>query len=148
MKKSTITPEQEKQIINKISEIESKTSAEIKIIIKNKKGFFEKRKSCYQIAVKEFYKNKLHLTKDRTGVLLLILLKEHEVTILGDAGINSKIEPNFWDNVINDIIPFFKENNLAEGIIKALEDISEPLITYFPIQENDQNELSNDIIIK
>jgi len=137
-----------KEITDKILFIESNSSAEIKIIILKRKSFWDRKKTAFDIAVKEFKKNKLYKTKDRTGILLLIILKEKEIALIGDSGIHSKVSKEFWDKIVNNVIEKFRVNNFKDGILLALDELATPLFTYFPIKPDDTNEISNDLIIK
>ena len=61
-------------IEKKISEIEEKTSGEIKLCIKVTRGIYEDDLSPREIAVHEFHNLGMHNTKDRTGILIFIFL--------------------------------------------------------------------------
>jgi len=39
----------------------------------------------------------------------------------------------------------FKSGDFASGLVSGIAQVGEQLKTYFPLQENDQNELSNEI---
>jgi uncharacterized membrane protein len=40
----------------------------------------------------------------------------------------------------------FGKQNYAEGIVKIITDIGEALITHFPYEKEDRNELPDDIV--
>lgn len=148
MKTNILTKKEAQNIVDFIAKIESKSSTEIKIIIAKKKGFFQKNKPVMDLALKEFYKNNLHKTRDRTGILIYIILKDREIAIIGDEGIHQKVGEKYWDNLVRKTITHFKLDNFYNGILETLKELEVPLSEHFPIKEDDTNEISNDLIIK
>lgn len=97
-------------------------------------------------AINAFYTEQLYKTRDENGILLYISVFEKKVWILGDAGINSKIEQSEWDNIISDLTRGIKDGNQCDAICAAVEKVGNTLKEHFPIQEDDINELHNIII--
>lgn len=135
------------RISNKIREAEETTSGEIRVGMHEKKSFRARNKSIRQLAEEEFYKLNMHNTRDKTGILLFLLLSERQFYILADEGINSKVSQDTWDKVRDEIQMKFKEGHYAGGIISAVEKMGGILSEHFPIKSDDTNELSNKIII-
>ncbi|XHR95305.1 TPM domain-containing protein [Mucilaginibacter sp. UC70_90] len=65
--------------------------------------------------------------------------------IIGDAGINQVVPPNFWDTTRDDMLQHFKYGDIVEGIVTGLKIAGEQLQKYFPRYDGDQNELPDDI---
>jgi len=143
-----LSKEDLKSISTKISEIEKTTSGELVIIIKEKRGWFEKTKSVRTLAEKEFVSAKIGKTKGATGILIFIIFNAKGFCILGDKKINEKIEQSVWDEIANTISNSFKQEQYFLGIINGVEQAGKILSTHFPIQPGDLNELSNEVIIK
>ncbi|MBS1494269.1 MAG: TPM domain-containing protein [Bacteroidetes bacterium] len=137
-----------KEISKGISEVESNTSGEIRLCVHIKKGFFDKNKSPREIAVQQFLKLGMHKTKNRTGVLLYILLDEKKFEILADEGINKLIETNAWNEITTGISNEFKAGNYLQGVLHCVNHIGAKLKQHFPRQSDDTDELSNDVVIK
>lgn len=136
------------ELKNEIGKIESETSGEIRLCLKLKRGFHEKKLSYKEIALKEFHKLEMHKTVDKTGVLIFILFEERKFEIITDEGINSKIHKETWDIIINHIKTEFSSGNYKAGLVKCLNEIGKILIKEFPVKEGDKNEISDDIVIK
>lgn len=134
-------------IVKKISQAESKTSGEIRLSIKTKRGYRENGISPRELAIAEFYNLEMHKTKDKTGVLFFILFDEHKFEIIADEGINSKIEDSEWKTFSEKISDLFRQEKYSEGIKFVIDRIGERLADEFPIQRDDKNELSNEVII-
>lgn len=114
-----------------------------KRILLNKK---EVNEEVNQRTLQAFYENQLHQTKEGTGVMIFISLLEKRVNIIGDWGINSKVDQSFWDNEIRTLSKAIKEKNIAKGLSQVINDIGTRLAENFPIQNDDENELKNELI--
>lgn len=136
------------RISNAIKEAEKSTSGEIRVGVRDKKSFADKNKNIRQLAEKEFYKLNMHSTRDKTGILLYLLLNERQFYILADEGINSKVNQDTWDKVRDEIQSKFADGRYAKGIISGIEKVGKILSEHFPIKADDTNELSNKIVIE
>jgi uncharacterized membrane protein len=85
-------------------------------------------------------------TKQRNGVLIYLSLKDHKFSIIGDAGINAQVNENYWEEIKNKMTPFFISDQLEEGIVFAIKEVSKVLQKYFPYHHTDVNELSDKIV--
>ncbi|MBM4171043.1 MAG: TPM domain-containing protein [Ignavibacteria bacterium] len=130
----------------KINEAEKSTSGEIRISFREKRTFFNRKKAIRKLAEEEFYKLNMHRTRDKTGILLFLLLSEKQFYILADEGINSKVEQSVWDSVRDEIQIEFKNGNFSKGMIIGIEKVGKILSEHFPIKQDDTNELSNKVI--
>ncbi len=135
-------------IAKTIGEIEKHTSGEIRVCIKRKRGFLQKKYSAREIALREFFKLKMHNTKDKTGVLMFLIIDERKFEIIADEGINSKISLVHWEDISGNIKSHFSGGNYLDGILFGLGKMGEVLIKEFAIKADNTNELSNDVIIK
>lgn len=140
-----LTDDELLRISNTIKEVEKKTSAEILVTIKEKRNFFEKRKSIRELAELEFSKSGITATKERTGVLIFILLSDKEFYILADKKISESIEQKVFDEIANKMSNEFRSGNFSKGIIDCIITLSEILSTSFPIKSDDTNEISNKV---
>ena len=136
------------RISNKIKEMEKNTSGEIRVAVKEKKHFLDRKKNIRQLSEKEFYKLNMHNTRDKTGILLFLLLNERQFYILADQGIHTKVDDETWHKIRDEIQDHFKNGNFSEGLIWGIERVGKILSKHFPIKEDDSNELSNEIVIE
>ncbi len=135
------------RISNKIQEMEKITSGEIRVSFKETKPAFKKKNSIRSLAEEEFAKLGMAETRDKTGILIFVLLKERQFYILADSGINEKVEQTVWDSVRNNMQNEFKNGNYLLGILSAVEQVGKILSKHFPIKSDDTNELSNKVVI-
>ncbi len=136
------------RISSKIKDAEKTTSGEIRVSIREKKQFMHRKKDIRRLAEEEFYKLNMHNTRDKTGILLYLLLYNRQFYILADEGINSKVSQETWDKVRDNIQTKFKDGHYTKGILSGIEQVGKILSAHFPIKPDDTNELSNEIVIE
>ena len=133
------------RISNKIKAVEKNTAGEICVSIKEKKSFL--KSSIYDLAKNEFYKLGVAKTRDKTGILIFILLEKKQFYILADEGINEIVPENTWDGIKDEMQKMFKEGNFCKGVIHGIDEIGSLLSKHFPIKPDDTNELSNKVVL-
>ncbi len=134
------TEENKLHISNAIRVAETNTSGEIRVHIeKHCKGDVLDR------AAYIFDKLEMQKTKLRNGVLFYLAFGDRKFAILGDAGINSKVPDNFWENIKENLLVKFKEGLFAEGLSEGIIEAGRQLKEHFPYQKDDVNELPDDI---
>ena len=134
-------------ISDKIKETEKITSGEVRVAIKESVPFLHRKKDIKELAQAEFYNLKMNETRDKTGILIYILLKSRQFYIIADEGINSKVEQKTWDDIRDEMQDQFKLGYFVEGVLLAIERIGEVLSKHFPIKSDDTNELSNKVVL-
>jgi len=125
----------------KISELESMTSAEFKIIFCQHTWTGIQRKG-----EKLFNKYGLNKTRERNTVLLLIVEKDRELLIYGDEGINEKSSTEHWPAVRDAILDDFHRGDYYIGLSTGIGMIAENLMRHFPSDDTNNNEVSNEIL--
>jgi putative membrane protein len=108
----------------------------------------DERKCVMERAELEFYREGVHRTQERIGVLIFISLLERKVVILADQGVAEKLPHNAWVEVIERLVGKIRDGHLAEGLTRAIEECTELLAPRFPRLERDENELPNDLVLK
>ena len=132
--------EEQQRIRTAIEDAEKHTSGQIRVCIEKKCS-----DTVLDRAAKYFHQLDMHKTKLRNGVLIYVATVDRQFAIIGDAGINKAVPPNFWDDTKDDMLQHFKFGNILEGIITGLAITGEHLQKYFPHQAGDTNELPDDI---
>jgi len=84
-------------------------------------------------------------TRERNGVLFYLAVKPHKFAIIGDVGINARVDQDFWDKIKERMLVHFKQGAFAKGITEAIDDTGKELKKHFPWQKDDVNELPNEI---
>ena len=106
----------------------------------------EMKEEVGEAALKSFYSKGLQNTRDRTGILIFISVFERLAYVLADEGINAKVNPKVWQEVVDIVVKGIKEHKQAEGICEAVRRCGELIEKNFPIKPDDTNELDNLIV--
>ncbi|MEI7597007.1 MAG: TPM domain-containing protein [Bacteroidota bacterium] len=141
MPSNLLQPEEKMAIKLAIKSAELNTSGEIRVHI-------EKRcpGKVLDRAAKVFGQLNMHKTELRNGVLFYLAIQDKKFAILGDSGINSNVESDFWDSIKEKMLTQFKEGNFTSGLVSGIEMAGWALKKHFPFhQETDVNELSDEI---
>lgn len=136
-----LTPEQEQNIVKAIGLAEFQTSGEIRLHTEQ----FCELDDTMQRALEVFYDLEMHLTQQQNGILIYIAYEDRKMAIVGDEGINNVVPKNYWDIIIHQMTTDFAAGHFEEGICKAVNDVGEKLKQYFPWNNDDKNELSDQI---
>ncbi len=136
------------RISYKIKQVEKNTAGEICVNIKEHLSVLKKNKPIRDLAEGEFTKLGLHNTRDKTAVLIYILLEKRKFYILADSGINKKVPDNTWDAIKNEMQNMFLNGDFSNGILYGIENIGKILTQHFPVKPDDKNEISDRVIIE
>jgi putative membrane protein len=88
----------------------------------------------------------LHYTRAHTGILILASLLEHKVEVLADRGINDKVQPGTWDEVVQILTSGLKSKNGCVAFCAAIECCGDILAKHFPRQADDRDELADKLV--
>ena len=95
-------------------------------------------------AMRAFVEEEVFNTRDRTGILLFVSLLEHRIEVIGDTGINQKVDPDDWVEVVRRIRKGIKNDNLTEGMVDAIGMCGDLLErSGVEIRPDDTNELTD-----
>jgi uncharacterized membrane protein len=146
--KKLFTEEDLNAIAAAISEAEKTTAGEIRVSIRQKRRWRERKLSIEEMTRQEFHHLGMTKTKDRTGILIFLLLDERKFFILADEGIHSKVEEATWAKIAEQISSHFVKKNFHQGIIHGVQAVGIVLSQFFPRKEDDTNELTNDVHVR
>lgn len=135
-----LSAEEEQDIIEAIRDAEKNTSGEIRIHIEHTSKI-----DAFDRAMEVFHYLKMDETKLQNGVLIYVAVEDKTFVIYGDKGINDVVSNDFWDSTKDVTQSYFKTGDFSQGLIEGVLKAGEALKTYFPVEDNDINELSNEI---
>ncbi len=134
------TEGEQKRIVEAISLAEKDTSGEIRVHLEN-----SAKPTALEKATVLFHKLGVQKTAARNGVLIFLAVKDRQFAIVGDEGIHKLVPPDFWDSVRNIMQHHFKQGKFADGLCAGIKLTGEKLKEFFPHEDNDVNELSDEI---
>jgi uncharacterized membrane protein len=102
-------------------------------------------------ALMTFSKLSMWDTQHNNGVLIYLLLAEHRIEIVADRGLNDKVSPEHWRQVVDRLATTLQEKRVHEGLQMALHEVSELLAQHFPhdhaVMPTNLDELPNALVI-
>lgn len=105
--------------------------------------------TVHRRAMMAFLDEEIFDTRDRTGILLFVSLFEHRIEVVGDSGINAKVEQQEWVEVVDLIRDGIRRQSLADGLVAAIERCGDLLHRRgVEIRPDDTDELSDDVRVR
>lgn len=143
MKKKAInffTPEQQEDMKLAIMDAELGTSGEIRIHIETRCPGEANDRAAHIFKLLGMDKTELH-----NGVLFYLAVENRKFAVIGDSGINMKVEEDFWQQIKGILIENFAKGKFTEGLVISIAKVGTELKKYFPHQPGDMNELPDDL---
>lgn len=137
-----LTQEQEHKIVKAIRTAELFTSGEIKVHIESSTV-----KNTIERAKEVFFYLKMDETENKNGVLFYLAVADKKFAVIGDENINKKVPDNFWSDIKDIVIKEFKIAHCTSGLVKGILKVGKELKHYFPYNEKDINEHSDEVSI-
>ena len=135
-----LTKEEEQAIVEAIRVAEKNTSGEIRVHIEKTTPI-----DSYERAMEVFHLLKIDETQLKNGVLIYLAVKDKSFVICGDKGINDLVPKDFWDTTKDVMASHFKKGDFKQGLVDGITKAGEQLQKYFPFEDGDIDELSNEI---
>lgn len=137
---SFLTEQEEQEVVNAIRTAERATSGEIRVHLESSHP-----DEAFDRAREVFHELGMDATELKNGVLIYVAVDDHQFAICGDKGIDDVVPDDFWDCTRDVMQAHFRKGNFKQGLIDGILRAGEKLKEFFPWQEGDQNELSNEI---
>jgi uncharacterized membrane protein len=134
-----LTGPEEQKVLEAIRTFEKRTSGELRLHLSSAGG------EVMEAAKAAFNELGLTATRERNGVLFFVEVGRHRFAVLGDQGIDQKVPPGFWDQVVERVRARFAEGKFGDGLVEGMQMAGEALATYFPARGDDKNELPDEI---
>lgn len=80
-------------------------------------------------------------TEQNNGVLIYLLLSEHDVEIIADRGIDAHVGHRGWEKICREMETAFREGRFEQGVTAGIKAVSHHLQTHYPKQGGNTNEL-------
>jgi putative membrane protein len=94
----------------------------------------------------QFMAHGVHLTAERTGILIYVALADRRVEIVADDGINKKVAQAELDELAQHIVAAARSGTLADGLLKAVDGAGRLLSRHFPPSPTNPNELPDRVV--
>jgi hypothetical protein len=80
-------------------------------------------------------------TERNNGVLIYLLLADHDVEILADRGIHAHVGTEGWEKICRDMEQAFRDGRFEEGAVTGIRAVSRLLAQHYPGRGPKSNEL-------
>ncbi len=110
-------------------------------------GLLLKGISARERAIQVFSDMRVWDTQGNNGVLIYLLLADHDVEIVADRGIHEKVGPQGWESICKRMEECFRQRRFEEGVVLGIRAVSEELSRHFPNTGKKTNELPDKPVI-
>lgn len=105
-----------------------------------------RRARVRKAALHQFLAHGLHVTEERTGVLIFAALADHQVEVIADSGIHSRVDQSVWAEAVEALTGGLREDRPAEGFEAAIALVGGVLAEHFPPRPRNPNELDDRLV--
>lgn len=105
-----------------------------------------RRSRVRRAALRQFMAHGIHMTRDRTGVMIFAALSERQVEVIADENIQACVNPDDWIAAVNSLTGAMRRNAPADGFELAVAQVGTILSEHFPPRPDNPDELSNRLV--
>jgi uncharacterized membrane protein len=98
-------------------------------------------------AVEMFSHLRVWDTAENSGVLVYLLLAEHNIEIVADRGIAARVNQAQWEAVAQAMEAAFRQGEFARGALEGIRQIDALLTLHFPSTAHNPDELADRPVI-
>ncbi len=82
-------------------------------------------------------------TEHNNGVLIYLLLADHDVEIIADRGVHARVGGEGWEKICREMETSFREGKFEQGVLHGIRAVSAHLVRHYPTQGKGGNELDD-----
>jgi uncharacterized membrane protein len=102
--------------------------------------------SARERALEVFSQLRVWDTEENNGVLIYLLLADHDIEIVADRGINAKVAHGDWERICRDMEQALRRGEYEKAVVTGIEEASLLLARHYPPRPGDRNELPNEAV--
>ena len=95
--------------------------------------------SARERAVSMFGKLRVWDTEANNGVLIYLLLAEHQIEIVADRGIARHVDETRWAGIVDGMRSDFRAGRFEPGLMRAVDEVDALLASHFPLASGEAN---------
>lgn len=126
-----------------IAASEARHRGEIRFAVEPSLALFPllRGQSARERALEIFSQLQVWDTEENNGVLVYLLMADHDVEILADRGIARIVPQADWEAICREMEKRFQAGRYAEGVLLGIAEIDRRLAQVFPRRTDNPNEL-------
>jgi len=109
------------------------TSLELSALLRNE--------TAAERAIEVFSHLRVWDTEQNNGVLIYLLLADHDVEIVADRGIHAHVGQEGWEKICHAMEAAFRQGKFEKGVLAGVCAVSNHLVRHFPGEGERMNEL-------
>jgi uncharacterized membrane protein len=90
-------------------------------------------------AITLFGKLRVWDTEHNNGVLIYLLLAEHNIEIVADRGLARRVPAGEWQRIVGGMQTAFRNQRFEEGLNAAIDAVDALLVQHFPLAPGESN---------
>ncbi|MDO9050093.1 MAG: TPM domain-containing protein [Methylotenera sp.] len=132
-----------------IAQSEATHFGEIRFVVECNLSVMEilQKKSAKKRAVEVFSQIQVWDTEQNNGVLIYLLIADHDFEILADRGIHHHVGNQVWEHISHEMEVLFRQGQFEAGVLHGIAEISTHLRQHYPATAENHNELPNAPVI-
>jgi uncharacterized membrane protein len=130
------------KIVDAIAAAEKNTSGQIRVYIQ--RGLLSD--DVVDVAQLQFRKLGMRETRERNGVLILVVPRSRKFAVVGDEGVHQKCGDIYWQRLVEAMREEFQREHFNEALLEAIAKAGTLLAEHFPKKEDSSNELPDEVI--
>lgn len=99
------------------------------------------KKTAVARAVEVFSNLRVWDTEQNNGVLIYLLIADHDFEILADRGIHQRVDDHVWEKISTEMERLFKQGQFEAGVCYGIDKIGALLALHYPPENKNTNEL-------
>ena len=92
-------------------------------------------------AIEVFSELRVWDTEENNGVLIYLLLADHDIEIVADRGINARVTRAEWERICRGMEQGLARGAYARAVVEGIQEISLLLARHYPARPGGRNEL-------
>ncbi|HEX7951572.1 MAG TPA: TPM domain-containing protein [Burkholderiales bacterium] len=103
--------------------------------------------SARERALQVFSALKVWDTEHNNGVLIFLMLADHDVEIVADRGIHARVGASAWEAICREMEDAFRNDEFELGVVRGIDRVSSLLEAQFPARHPGPNELPDSPVV-
>jgi uncharacterized membrane protein len=130
-----------------VGEVERRTAGEIRVHIERRVAAAGRAPAPDALtrARDVFAALGMHETAIHAGVLVYLAVEDHQLAIVGDAGIHERVGDGYWARIRDRMVERLRAGATREALLQVIAEVGAMLAREFPRRPDDVDELPDQV---
>ncbi len=106
-----------------------------------------RQQSARERALEVFSLLRVWDTEQNNGVLVYLLLADHDVEIVADRGLAARVGAHEWESICHVMEQAFRQGHFEEGALEGIRAVTRLMVEHFPASAERGNELPDHPVV-